>query len=427
MGDDLTVSVAHSRVGAVGPIVEAVADANGLRVEIPALDAFVPSAGLEGSPSRVWTAIGRAVFEFGLQSGQSAHQLDPFTYVRVVDGDGPRVAEVALPSLHPTGAMPSDFSPTKYDDWDWHTGGEFPADRDPDQAFVHIGMYLTWIIRHDMLDSSLVAAQTLRDVKNGRVLGTELRDDVDGQLVSDMLSADGQAFTDGYYASHYLADWDQTFGDTAGDYSVPDTWATYGAIEPVIDQAYAGWVAAGRPGPALRDAAEPTTADLAAIEVEDVEITEMQVGDLPRAHVDPDLEGLLPHNLTDPPLDLSSVSATAWGSSRLNATLRRLGVRPRDATVASAVGGSGSETIMVSATRVPAVDASTLQDAFRASVFLERGARWTTREIGERTVDWAQGPQFGIAVWVEGDVAFHFGGEAGAVEAAVSKLKPRAE
>ena len=45
----------------------------------------------------------------------------------------------------------------EYDRWKWHTEGEFPKDRMPEQGYVHIGIYLAWLIRQDMLDPGWVA------------------------------------------------------------------------------------------------------------------------------------------------------------------------------------------------------------------------------------------------------------------------------
>src|SRR5450759_1209240 len=45
----------------------------------------------------------------------------------------------------------------EYDLWRWHTDGAFPADQLPEQGYVHIGVYLAWLINHDMLDPQWVA------------------------------------------------------------------------------------------------------------------------------------------------------------------------------------------------------------------------------------------------------------------------------
>jgi hypothetical protein len=142
---------------------------------------------------------------------------------------------------------------TEYDLWRWHTDGAFPKDQLPERGYVHIGVYLAWLINHDMLDpewvarsgvTPAVAAIAARDEKP-----CALRDSTGGRLASDMLTADGAQFTAAYYAPEYgyPRDWRWILGRRADRYDVPDEWETYDRIAPLIDRRYAAWVAAGRP------------------------------------------------------------------------------------------------------------------------------------------------------------------------------------
>jgi len=76
-----------------------------------------------------------------------------------------------------------------------------------------------------------------------------MRDMTDGRLASDMLRAEGRAFTGAYYAPEYgyARDWRRVFGRRADRYAVPDEWDTYDRIGPVIERRYHEWVAADRP------------------------------------------------------------------------------------------------------------------------------------------------------------------------------------
>ena len=96
----------------------------------------------------------------------------------------------------------------EFDLWAWHTEGNFPKDQPPEQGYVHIGMFLAWLIERDMLNPRWVA-----------------------------------------YAPQYgyTQDWRRVFGKAADKYAVPETWETYGRIAPVIDFRYAGWVKSGKP------------------------------------------------------------------------------------------------------------------------------------------------------------------------------------
>lgn len=61
--DGFVLWIDTARIEAVGPIVEAAADAYGLGLRLEALDAEVRSAGLEARQSGIWAAIGNAVDE----------------------------------------------------------------------------------------------------------------------------------------------------------------------------------------------------------------------------------------------------------------------------------------------------------------------------------------------------------------------------
>ncbi len=141
----------------------------------------------------------------------------------------------------------------EFDRWNWHTEGKFPTDRMPEQGYVHIGIYLVWLIRQDMLDPGWVASsgvsRAIAAINDGSECVTALRDMTDGALTSEMLSADGLAFTSAYYAPEYgyPRDWRHVFGGKADRYDVPDDWETYERIAPLIDRRHAEWIAAGRP------------------------------------------------------------------------------------------------------------------------------------------------------------------------------------
>jgi hypothetical protein len=141
----------------------------------------------------------------------------------------------------------------EYDRWKWHTEGDFPKDQMPEQGYVHIGMYVAWLIRADMLDPAWVARsgvhRAMAAVTDGSETATALRDMTDGALTSEMLSAEGRAFTSAYYAPEYgySRDWRGVFGRRADKYDVPDDWDTYDRIASLIDRRHDEWVAAGKP------------------------------------------------------------------------------------------------------------------------------------------------------------------------------------
>ena len=146
-----------------------------------------------------------------------------------------------------------ESSVIEYDLWRWHTEGAFPKDQLPEQGYVHIGMFLVWLIDLDMLDPEWVAksgaTRAVEAIRERDGSACALRDMTEGRLASDMLTEEGQAFTGAYYAPEYgyTRDWNRVFGRRAGRYAVPDEWATYDRIGPLIERRYQEWVSAERP------------------------------------------------------------------------------------------------------------------------------------------------------------------------------------
>jgi hypothetical protein len=140
-----------------------------------------------------------------------------------------------------------------YDDWQWHVGGAFPQGRSPAQGYVHIGVFVAWLVRHGLVDreriEQLGGAAELEAVVDRQGLPAALREVTNGRLSADFLNADGRAFASAYYAPEYgyPSDWQRTFGRRADAYAVPDSWETYDQVEPTIDRRYAEWIQYGRP------------------------------------------------------------------------------------------------------------------------------------------------------------------------------------
>lgn len=141
----------------------------------------------------------------------------------------------------------------EYDVWRWHIGGNFPKNQLPEQGYVHIAMFVTWLVERDLLDAKWVARsgvqRAMAALEDRAETPCALRDMTDGRLASDMLSPEGQAFAGAYYAPEYgyARDWRNAFGRRADRYDVPDEWATFDRIAPTIDRRYGAWVASGRP------------------------------------------------------------------------------------------------------------------------------------------------------------------------------------
>ena len=141
----------------------------------------------------------------------------------------------------------------EYDDWRWHVEGKFPKDQPPEQGYVHIGVFVTWLLDFGFVDSDWVARtgaeQVVSAVAERRGTPGSLRDVTEGRLVSEMLTPEGRAFTGAYYAPEYgyARDWRTVFGRRADRYDVPDAWETYDRIAPLLDRRHEAWIAAGKP------------------------------------------------------------------------------------------------------------------------------------------------------------------------------------
>ena len=138
-------------------------------------------------------------------------------------------------------------NPVVYDKAKWHYGGDYPADFPISQAFVHTGMFLAWIVDHDLYSPEFAEefAQEIAAVKTRTMSGAQLLEAADGVFADDMLSEEGNAFTRDYFDFEhgaYLSDYQETLGANLPSlYHVQDTWENYDKLRAVIDRRYADW------------------------------------------------------------------------------------------------------------------------------------------------------------------------------------------
>jgi hypothetical protein len=140
-----------------------------------------------------------------------------------------------------------------FDDWRWHVEGQFPTDQAPEQAYVHIGLFVAWLACRGLLDPGWVERAGLLDrtiaLAERRSEPCALLEGTQGRLTRPMLSPEGAAFASAYYAPQYgyPSDWRRVFGRPADRYDVPGDWETYDRVAAVVDGRYAAWIKAGRP------------------------------------------------------------------------------------------------------------------------------------------------------------------------------------
>lgn len=282
-----------------------------------------------------------------------------------------------------------------YDRLDWHFDSAVDGGQPPENAFTHIGFYLAWLIRNDLHDPEVIPPDHVEAVKSGEMTGSELADDVDTKLVADAMNETGRAFSDARYGA-YCDEYSELFKDLP-DYGVADEPANYERAAGLLDRLYGEWVADGRPE-APPSAADVGPSSVGATFVVPPELTEAQLNEMLGAwhgsevevrrgptgteatHVGPELEALIPRDLTSPPMEIDSAPASAWGSSLLTRALKRLAVRPKDAVVVSAMGGFGEQTLSVFIYGVPGASAERLESEFRSVIFRLPGSTWEPRD-----------------------------------------------
>ncbi len=136
---------------------------------------------------------------------------------------------------------------SKYDDASWHYGGEFPADLADEAGATHIGMFLAWALLTGL--GSAEHAGAVEALRSRRVTpGQYLLDACDEKLTSDDFNSEGNSFALEYYALDdassrgFIDDYDEGVGGAWPTlYHVPDTWATYDALAPLLERRLREW------------------------------------------------------------------------------------------------------------------------------------------------------------------------------------------
>ena len=117
-------------------------------------------------------------------------------------------------------------------------------------ATNHIGFFLTWLIQHDAKEMlSPDEEMVFQSVKNGQTLGVDyLLDWCDGKLGTMDITKDFQAFVNDYYEHQYMDDYSKFVVNDLYDLPLEflGDWEDYHLFAPVIDQAYAHYLAGKR-------------------------------------------------------------------------------------------------------------------------------------------------------------------------------------
>jgi len=131
-----------------------------------------------------------------------------------------------------------------YDKASYHYTGNYPSDLDPDQAFVHIGMFFGWLCERKLLTNEMLDDFPLQVALflNRKITGPQLIRIAGGVITSDMLNEMGNAFCSAYFchpSGGFVRDYfDVLAKDLPSIYHVSDTWINYEMLRNCMDSRY---------------------------------------------------------------------------------------------------------------------------------------------------------------------------------------------
>src|SRR6188768_3778695 len=139
----------------------------------------------------------------------------------------------------------ADIQKTIYDNAKSHFLGNFPDSLPIEQAYVHIGMYLGWIIDAGLYSEYFEdeASNQIFRFRRREISCTILSEIWDGNLSHQFFNQHGNMFTYYYYASGlYHIDYNEVLVKNLPSlYHVSDTWENYEKIKARIDSRLYDW------------------------------------------------------------------------------------------------------------------------------------------------------------------------------------------
>lgn len=135
-----------------------------------------------------------------------------------------------------------------FDKAKWHYGGNFPAELDAYQGYIHTGFFLGWLINNNLISDWFIeeAGPRLEQFKSGDISSVKVYQDIlDGVFTDEELNEEGFAFANAYFDFKnglYLADYEEVLAKGLADvYYVQDTPDNFKKIEAVINKRYQAW------------------------------------------------------------------------------------------------------------------------------------------------------------------------------------------
>lgn len=141
----------------------------------------------------------------------------------------------------------------KYDDASWHYGGDFPVTLPTDAGGTHIGMFVGWAVLNGLAGAIHLNdyADDLARLSQRRTTpGAWFMTSCDEKFVDEDLNEEGNRFALAYFADLdgskaagglYLDDYQQAFPRFETLYAVPDSWASFDTLAPIIQSRLDFW------------------------------------------------------------------------------------------------------------------------------------------------------------------------------------------
>ncbi|MFF2087794.1 hypothetical protein ACFVVM_28785 [Nocardia sp. NPDC058176] len=138
-----------------------------------------------------------------------------------------------------------------YDDCSWHSDTTSELGLDGDAAATHIGMFYAWAVANNLHSPTMAiwgepGERTRPELaalfNRTKTPGRYLLDHCCGELNLSDLNPRGQAFTAAAYPQYLRAyGYIPEIARHETIYHAPDTWDTYEAVAPLLDEAWAEW------------------------------------------------------------------------------------------------------------------------------------------------------------------------------------------
>lgn len=139
----------------------------------------------------------------------------------------------------------SEVQKTIYDNAKSHFLGNFPDNLPIEQAYVHIGMYLGWVIDNDHFSEYFEEEAEIQifRFKRREISCTILSEIWDGYLGYELFNKEGNMFTYYYYGGGlYKSDYDEVLvKDLPSIYHVTDSWDNYKKMTDRINMRFQDW------------------------------------------------------------------------------------------------------------------------------------------------------------------------------------------